>query len=267
MTQPIDSGRASPMQAEALVAHAEPAVDADERQTTADVSADADGESLAERLARVAVPVETEVPKGASGVTAFFLFSNVHRQRVKEALQSQLRDSEKLGIGPIGKKIGELWGQCSDETKKQYAERAKQNKENAKATAPGDNPETDGQQTGPKEAPLKLPRSVVKRIVMLDEDQTRITGDALELLSTTAELFLETLAKKAHGEAIGAARSTIAFRDVDSVLRRLRPTAWASSPFLELEPDSKPDNQAPSKAMKDAAAKTKSITSFFRPVA
>lgn len=42
-------------------------------------------------------------------------------------------------------------------------------------------------------------------------------GDALELLSTTAELFLEAVAKKAYSEAVGAARGTLAFRDVGAI--------------------------------------------------
>lgn len=50
-----------------------------------------------------------------------------------------------------------------------------QNKERAKSCGNGGG-DAEGEQTDGKEAPLKLPRSVVKRIVMLDEDQSRITG-------------------------------------------------------------------------------------------
>lgn len=65
-----------------------------------------DPNPLAERLAGVSIAVDTEVPEDATGTTAFFVFSSVHRQRVKAALQSHLQGSEKLGIGQIGKKIG-----------------------------------------------------------------------------------------------------------------------------------------------------------------
>lgn len=54
---------------------------------------------------------------------------------------------------------------------------ALQNKERLKSCGNGDG-EAEGGQTDAKEAPLKLPRSVVKRIVMLDEDQSKITGAA-----------------------------------------------------------------------------------------
>ena len=49
---------------------------------------------------------------------------------------------------------------------------------------------------------------------MLDEDQTRITGDAVELLTKASEMFLSGLATKAYDEAKGAARSTVNFRDI-----------------------------------------------------
>lgn len=52
----------------------------------------------------------------------------------------------------------------------------------------------------------------------------------------------------------------------DTVLRRWNPTGWPASPFLELEPDSKPDSQVQNKSFKEAASKTKSITTFFKPV-
>jgi histone H3/H4 len=59
-----------------------------------------------------------------------------------------------------------------------------------------------------------LPNAVVKRIVMLDADQTRVSPDAVAIMSRAAEFFLEALAAKAHSEAIAAARTAIAYRDV-----------------------------------------------------
>lgn len=94
------------MEAEQLITETEQ-LEVHDRQTTADVPAIAEASlPLAERLAGVSIPITTEVPDNATGTTAFFLFSSVHRQQVKETLQCHLQGSEKLGIGQIGKKIG-----------------------------------------------------------------------------------------------------------------------------------------------------------------
>jgi histone H3/H4 len=87
-----------------------------------------------------------------------------------------------------------------------------QNKEQAqKDSASG---KGDGVEDPKKAAPMSLPKGVVKKIVMLDEDQTRIAGDAVELLTRASEMFLSALATKSHDEAKGAARSTVNFRDI-----------------------------------------------------
>ena len=72
------------------------------------------------------VQVESKVPDGATGSTAFFLFSSVHRDRVKSHLQQTLPEGEKVTIGMVGKKIGALWQQCSDEVKAAYTAAAKE---------------------------------------------------------------------------------------------------------------------------------------------
>lgn len=78
---------------------------------------------------------------------------------------------------------------------------------------------TGGKEAGtsaPKDAPA-LPNAAVKRIIMLDADQTRLSAGAVSVCAKAAELFLEALAGKAHAEATGAARGTIAFRDVGAL--------------------------------------------------
>jgi hypothetical protein len=72
------------------------------------------------------VLVEQAVPEGAQGVTAFFLFSNVHRERVKAHLQISIPEGGKVTVGMVGKCIGSLWKDCSDEVKAAYASAAKE---------------------------------------------------------------------------------------------------------------------------------------------
>lgn len=106
MTQPEDAELASLMEAEQLITDTEQ-LEIEERVTTADVSACADEQApLADRLAVVSIPITTDVPDSATGTTAFFVFSSVHRQQVRDALQRHIQGSQKLGIGQIGKKIG-----------------------------------------------------------------------------------------------------------------------------------------------------------------
>jgi histone H3/H4 len=81
-----------------------------------------------------------------------------------------------------------------------------------KATAPAASATEDD--TDAAKASHGFPRAIVKRIIMLDADQTRVAADAVDLTVKAAEMFLEALAAKAKGEAAGAARSTISFRDV-----------------------------------------------------
>ena len=76
--------------------------------------------------AEAPIVVDTVVPDGAQGVTAFFLFSNVHRDRVKQNIQHSLPEGGKVTIGMVGKRIGQMWKSSSDEVKAAYAAAAKE---------------------------------------------------------------------------------------------------------------------------------------------
>jgi hypothetical protein len=90
------------------------------------VAADADADMTAHEQPAVAdIEVVATPPESATGVTAYFLFANVHREKVKAALQAALPESGKVTIGMVGKKIGDIWKQCTDEVKQAYAEKAK----------------------------------------------------------------------------------------------------------------------------------------------
>ena len=99
----------------------------EDRQATHQTAApDPDTEMAAgEQCTFEGIPIETSPPESATGVTAYFLFAGVHRERVKAALQESLPESTKVTIGMVGKKIGELWKQCTDEVKQAYSEKAK----------------------------------------------------------------------------------------------------------------------------------------------
>jgi HMG (high mobility group) box len=93
-------------------------------------AADADDTMMTTDAGKAPAPLEVQieetVPDGAQGTTAFFLFSSVHRDRVKHAVQASLLDGDKATIGMVGKRIGQLWKSCSDEVKAAYAAAAKE---------------------------------------------------------------------------------------------------------------------------------------------
>lgn len=95
-----------------------------EQPAAPDVDADADMVAGVQS-AFEGITVATTPPESATGVTAYFLFANVHREQAKAALLAELPESAKVTIGMVGKKIGELWKQCTDEVKQAYSEKAK----------------------------------------------------------------------------------------------------------------------------------------------
>jgi HMG (high mobility group) box len=94
-------------------ARAQPAADADAEMTPC------------EQLEFEGIEVAATPPESSKGVTAYFVFANVHRERVKAALQADLPDSTKVTIGMVGKKIGDVWKQCTDAVKQAYSNKAK----------------------------------------------------------------------------------------------------------------------------------------------
>ena len=97
--------------------------DADMRQPAA--PADDTEMAAGDHASIEGITVTKHPPDDATGVTAYFLFANGHRERVKSALQQDLPESTRVTIGMVGKKIGELWKQCTDEVKQAYSEKAK----------------------------------------------------------------------------------------------------------------------------------------------
>jgi hypothetical protein len=72
------------------------------------------------------IPIISNPSDDAQGVTAYFVFANVHRESVKASLQADVGEAGKVTIGMIGKKIGQLWKSCPDSVKEAYGKKAKQ---------------------------------------------------------------------------------------------------------------------------------------------
>ncbi|KAL9226404.1 hypothetical protein vseg_002222 [Gypsophila vaccaria] len=110
-----------------------------------------------------------------------------------------------------------------------------------------------------------FPPSRVKKIVKIDKDITRVTSEALYLISGAAELFLHFLAEKSSVIAAEKKRKTIKVEDLRVAVKRHAP----SREFLF---DSLPVESQPSDGVKvDRTVKkkappphTRRIDSFFK---
>ena len=64
-----------------------------------------------------------------------------------------------------------------------------------------------------------LPRGVIKRLMLCDEDVARVTGDAVWLMAEAAALFLGRLAAASGAAAAGAKRRTGRLDDFEHAVR------------------------------------------------
>ncbi|KAL1336423.1 hypothetical protein HN51_030786 [Arachis hypogaea] len=114
----------------------------------------------------------------------------------------------------------------------------------------------------------EFPTGRVKKIMRLDKDVNRVSGEALFLVSRSTELFLHFLAEKSARVAIEKKRKTVTIDHLRVAVKRHQP----SSDFLldSLPLPSQPKNLPPStaadrrKADKPAPAGTRRIDQFFR---
>lgn len=82
----------------------------------------------------------------------------------------------------------------------------------------GGNAGTENEQRAEQEAnpnPFGFPLSLVKRVMCLDPEVVRVSGDGLKAVAKAAELMLADIAAKACSAAQGQKRRTIKLGDVE----------------------------------------------------
>ena len=80
------------------------------------------------------------------------------------------------------------------------------------------NPSREGEQRAEQEAnpnPFGFPLSLVTRVMGLDPEVARVSGDGLKAVAKAAELMLADMAAKACSTAQGQKRRTIKLSDVE----------------------------------------------------
>lgn len=85
------------------------------------------------------------------------------------------------------------------------------------------NAETDNAEENPSTSssgPTMLPISLVKKIMLLDPEVSRVSSEGLSAVSLVTTIFLGVLAEQAQQVATGAKRKTLRFADVRDASRR-----------------------------------------------
>ena len=152
--------------------------------------------------------------------SAYFIFSGERRQEIKDEL---LKDKETVSMGEVAKAIGSAWKSLSDEERQRYQDLAAEQKELYKKTleeAGGAN-EGNGAEGALDQTRIHsmLPLSMVKKVVMKDDEVNRITGDALKVLTEATGLFLGNLASKSLALALGNNKKNFKLEDMVKVAK------------------------------------------------
>eukprot|EP00884_Botryococcus_braunii_P022402 jgi/Botrbrau1/8846/Bobra.50_2s0006.1 len=166
--------------------------------------------------------------------TAYFIFSEEKRAEARaECLQDAT--TEKVSVAVVAKKIGEKWRALPEEERKRYKELAAQKSVEASAIHLIEEASEDcrelvegNQESRPGEKrkhnqdsnpPSFLPHALVRRIMCMDPDVQRVSGDTIVLMARVACLFLDLLAEKTFSAACQNKRRTIKFQDVERAVR------------------------------------------------
>ncbi|CAL8461902.1 g1433 [Coccomyxa elongata] len=165
--------------------------------------------------------------------TAFFIFSEEQRESTRAECVAQAEAGAKISVAAVAKAIGEKWHALTDDEKAAYKEKALERAKAQASTAAEEAPEAgqqaegeDGEQEGEQHLdtqhnanPFGFPLSLIKRIMCLDPEVTRISGDGLKAVAKAAELMVELLGSKAAKEALSHKRKTIKLGDVERAVR------------------------------------------------
>jgi len=184
-----------------------------------------------EEDATLATMAVAEPPKKPQ--SAYFIFSGEQRQAIKEEL---LKTKDKVSMGEVAKAISVKWKALTDEEKGAYQTQAAAQKEayrTAKALEEanaggreGDGEANDDVAPTARTAPTApttssaLPLSMVKKLATSDNEVTRISGDALKVITEATGMFLGSLATRSMELALGNKKKNFKFEDVARAARR-----------------------------------------------
>lgn len=152
--------------------------------------------------------------------SAYFVFADDQRVDTKAELQAAAVDGKSISVAEVAKSLGNKWRELGEAGQQTYkAKAAALAAEAAQNFEAADNSQSEHQApaeqaTGQDQEDVQgLPLTSVKRIMCLDEDVTRVSGDSVKAVAKLTELFLELFAAKACAKAKQHMRATIKFCD------------------------------------------------------
>ena len=190
-------------------------------------------------------PVLVEPQKPKAPLSGYFLFLGDNRQTVKAA-------NPTLGIGPIGKMLGKMWSELSDEEKAKFTDKAavakasyfeklkEWEKDMAEFVAKGGLPSSRSSDAAKDDPRLPvLPLARIKSIMKKDPDVCSMSKEALFIMTKCTDLFVEHLGDASIRQAYGQKRKSVRVEDINSAIR-----TTSSARFLEADfPITEPSNQ------------------------
>ncbi|KAK2075655.1 hypothetical protein QBZ16_001763 [Prototheca wickerhamii] len=153
--------------------------------------------------------------------SAYFLFAEAVRAQVQAELQAENPEA-KISVAMLGKAIGERWRALSDEQKQHYKTLAAEKAVEAGALAEEGAAAGAEHEGGSSAAEAALPTSLVKRIMLMDDEVARVGAEGLRAVAAAAEAFLGLLASKALSRAGGDKRKNFRFDDLLAVAKQDR---------------------------------------------
>lgn len=211
--------------------------------------------------------------------SAYFVFADDQRVSTKAELQAAAADGKVISVAEVAKSLGNKWRELGEAGQQQY--KAKAATLAAEATqdveVAGDN-QVEGQVPAEQAADQEdagtqgLPLTSVKRIMCLDEDVTRVSGDSVKAVAKLTELFLELFVAKAFTKAKQHKRATIKFCDASQAVTSdkrlvemgLKDMFASDAAFEDARNDGKDlPNRTTKQAQGDAPC-ARPITAFFK---
>lgn len=157
--------------------------------------------------------------------SAYFVFADDQRVVTKSELQAAASDGKVVSVAEVAKSLGNKWRELGEQGQQAYKDKAAalavEAAEDVEAaeTSQADGQIPDDQVAEQEEADVPgLPLTSVKRIMCLDEDVTRVSGESVRAVAKLTELFLELFGAKAFAKARQHKRATIKFCDTNQAV-------------------------------------------------
>ena len=245
-------------------------VDGDDQTSNNNSNSNSNGNSSATNSKKPArdnsmPPVKPKRPK-----SAYFIFMNEVRSSVREKFPT-------WGIGQIGKEMGRLWNELSDEKKAEYsAQRIPLQQQYEEDLEEYNNQlklfeaakfGPDGMMGPPRIVDI-LPTARVRKIMKLDKEVKGTSKEATLLVQWCTELFLGQLTDEAFSVCKKTKKKMIKYEDISATVRKNEQMLFLAQDFPPINRRSKVSkkrNSAVGAATEQEQNNT--INNFFAPVA